>query len=106
MSTARTDLAALRRKLAATGAGFSPGATAFSLGAPAIDAESTPAETGVLGLPRSGRGVGFLGVAPGAMTEVLTLLDVRYKPTELGRSASFHVFSGPVLVPRLDGGEP
>ena len=32
--------------------------------------------------------------APGAMTEVITLLDVRYKPTDLGRSASFHTFIG------------
>lgn len=32
--------------------------------------------------------------APGALTEVIALLDVRYKPTELGRSASFHAFSG------------
>lgn len=35
-----------------------------------------------------------LAVAPAAMTEVITLLDVRYKPTELGRSASFHAFPG------------
>ena len=27
-------------------------------------------------------------------TEVITLLDVRYKPTELGRGASFHTFTG------------
>ncbi len=27
-------------------------------------------------------------------TEVITLLDVRYKPTELGRGASFHTFVG------------
>jgi hypothetical protein len=32
--------------------------------------------------------------APGVLTEIVALLDVRYKPTELGRSASFHVFSG------------
>ncbi|MBA3451522.1 MAG: hypothetical protein H0T42_00330 [Deltaproteobacteria bacterium] len=32
--------------------------------------------------------------APGVMTEMITLLDVRYKPTELGRSASFHSFVG------------
>jgi len=37
-----------------------------------------------------------IGCAPGELTEVITLLDVRYKPTELGRSASFHTFSGPV----------
>lgn len=35
-----------------------------------------------------------INVAPRAMTEVITLLDVRYKPTELGRSASFHAFGG------------
>ena len=35
-----------------------------------------------------------LGCAPGVLTEVITLLDVRYKPTELGRSASFHLFTG------------
>jgi hypothetical protein len=32
--------------------------------------------------------------APSVMTEVITLLDVRYKPTELGRAASFHAFLG------------
>ncbi|CAN5695585.1 hypothetical protein BH11MYX3_BH11MYX3_23460 [soil metagenome] len=35
-----------------------------------------------------------VGCAPGDLTEVLALLDVRYKPTEIGRSASFHTFSG------------
>jgi hypothetical protein len=35
-----------------------------------------------------------IGSAPGALTEVIALLDVRYKPTELGRVASFHVFEG------------
>ncbi len=35
-----------------------------------------------------------VGCAPGSLTEVITLLDVRYKPTELGRSASFHAFTG------------
>jgi hypothetical protein len=35
-----------------------------------------------------------IGSAPNVMTEVITLLDVRYKPTELGRSASFHTFLG------------
>lgn len=32
--------------------------------------------------------------APGKLTELVALLDVRYKPTELGRAASFHVFVG------------
>lgn len=35
-----------------------------------------------------------IGVAPQQMTEVISLLDVRYKPTELGRMASFHMFVG------------
>ncbi len=34
-----------------------------------------------------------VGVAPQRMTEVITLLDMRYKPTELGRAASFHTFT-------------
>lgn len=33
-----------------------------------------------------------IDVAPKVMTEVIALLDVRYKPTELGRAASFHTF--------------
>lgn len=32
--------------------------------------------------------------APAKLTEVIALLDVRYKPTELGRAASFHAFEG------------
>lgn len=35
-----------------------------------------------------------VGCAPRALTEVIALLDVRYKPTELGRAASFHTFTG------------
>ena len=35
-----------------------------------------------------------LNHAPGKLTEVLALLDVRFKPTELSRAASFHVFTG------------
>jgi hypothetical protein len=34
-----------------------------------------------------------IGHAPQRMTEVITLLDMRYKPTELGRAASFHTFT-------------
>ena len=36
----------------------------------------------------------IVDVAPGALTEVIALLDVRYKPTELARNASFHAFAG------------
>lgn len=35
-----------------------------------------------------------IGCTPGVLTEVVALLDVRYKPTELGRTASFHTFTG------------
>lgn len=35
-----------------------------------------------------------IDVAPGRLTEVVALLDVRFKPTDLARSASFHVFTG------------
>lgn len=38
----------------------------------------------------------IIGCAPGALTEVIALVDVRYKPTEIGRSASFHTFTGAV----------
>ena len=35
-----------------------------------------------------------VNLAPKAATEVIALLDIRYKPTELARSASFHAFVG------------
>ena len=35
-----------------------------------------------------------IGCAQGKLTEVIALLDVRYKPTELGRQGSFHAFTG------------
>ncbi len=35
-----------------------------------------------------------IGTAPSALTEVIALLDVRYRPTELARAASFHTFRG------------
>ncbi len=35
-----------------------------------------------------------IGCDPGKLTEVIALLDVRYKPTELGRQGSFHAFTG------------
>ena len=34
-----------------------------------------------------------VGVAPRQRTEIIALLDVRHKPTELARSASFHAFT-------------
>jgi len=35
-----------------------------------------------------------IGCAPNELTEVIALVDVRYKPTELGRAGSFHAFTG------------
>ena len=35
-----------------------------------------------------------IGVAPSQLTEVIALLDLRHKPTELARAGSFHVFVG------------
>ena len=42
---------------------------------------------------------GSAGTDPGELTEVITLLDVRYKPTEIGRAASFHTFIGALREP-------
>jgi hypothetical protein len=39
-----------------------------------------------------------IDLEPEVMTEVIALLDVRYKPTELGRSASFHTFITPAIA--------
>jgi hypothetical protein len=33
-----------------------------------------------------------IGVAPGRRTEVIALIDVKHRPTELGRAPSFHLF--------------
>ncbi|MFT3699385.1 MAG: hypothetical protein QM831_39925 [Kofleriaceae bacterium] len=37
-----------------------------------------------------------VNLAKAKLTEVIALLDIRYKPTELARSASFHAFEGEV----------
>ena len=52
--------------------------------------------TGGMGLPLAYACCNQLVInrAPGQLTEVVALLDVRYKPTELGRAASFHAFVG------------
>lgn len=36
----------------------------------------------------------IIGLAPGRLTEMVALIDLRFRPTELSRVASFHVFSG------------
>lgn len=38
----------------------------------------------------------IVNLAPRVLTEIIALLDIRYKPTELARSASFHAFEGDV----------
>ena len=41
-----------------------------------------------------------IGCVRGKLTEVIALLDVRYKPTELGRQGSFHAFIGSSVLDR------
>jgi hypothetical protein len=41
-----------------------------------------------------------IDVAPGTTTEVIALIDVRHRPTELGRTASYHAF----VAPTAEGG--
>lgn len=40
-----------------------------------------------------------VNVAPGAFGELVALLDVRHKPTELARAASFHAFTSTAHLP-------
>jgi hypothetical protein len=44
-----------------------------------------------------------IDTAPAVLTEVIALLDVRYKPTDLGRAASFHSFTGVFLTDERGG---
>lgn len=64
----------------------------------AAGGKQTSASEGGMGLPLAYACCNQFVIdwAPNEMTELITLLDVRYKPTELGRSASFHTFTGPV----------
>jgi hypothetical protein len=56
-------------------------------------ASATAAESGMgLALAYACCNQLVVDLAPDVMTEMVALLDVRYKPTELGRSASFHTF--------------
>jgi anti-sigma regulatory factor (Ser/Thr protein kinase) len=73
------DVAAVTKKLAAGGNKVSP------------EGE------GGMGLPLAYACANQLVIdcEPNAMTEVIALLDVRYKPTELARTASFHAFLHP-----------
>lgn len=56
-------------------------------------ASATTAESGMgLALAYACCNQLVVDLEPQVMTEMVALLDVRYKPTELGRSASFHTF--------------
>jgi hypothetical protein len=64
--------------------------------APRLATTKSPTADGGMGLPLAYACSNQLviNLAPGALTEVIALLDIRYKPTELARSASFHTFIG------------
>jgi hypothetical protein len=69
-------------------------------------ASATPAEAGMgLALTYACCNQLVIDLEPEVMTEVIALVDVRYKPTELGRSASFHTFvaEAPRPDPEPDG---
>lgn len=68
-----------------------PGVIATSLASG--KAGATTAESGMgLALAYACCNQLVVDLEPAVMTEMVALLDVRYKPTELGRSASFHTF--------------
>jgi uncharacterized protein with PIN domain len=68
-----------------------PNAVAASLASG--KASATQAESGMgLALAYACCNQLVVDLEPDVMTEMVALLDVRYKPTELGRSASFHTF--------------
>jgi hypothetical protein len=46
-----------------------------------------------------------LDVAPGRSTEVIALIDVRFRPTELARTASYHAFVAPAAAAAAGGSE-
>ncbi len=68
-----------------------------------VGASTGPAEGG-MGLPLAYACCNqfVVATAPGRYTEVVALLDVRFKPTDLGRAASFHAFGTEAAVPPED----
>jgi len=64
--------------------------------APRLAAGSNQTGDGGMGLPLAYACASqfVIGCAADRLTEVIALLDVRYKPTELGRAGSFHAFVG------------
>ena len=61
-----------------------------------VSKESTTSPDGGMGLPLAYACANqfIIGLAAGRLTEMTALIDLRFRPTELSRVASFHVFSG------------
>lgn len=61
-----------------------------------VSKENTTASDGGMGLPLAYACANqfVIGIAEGRMTEMTALIDLRFRPTELSRVASFHVFTG------------
>lgn len=61
-----------------------------------VSKESPTASDGGMGLPLAYACANqfVIGLAEGRMTEMTALIDLRFRPTELSRVASFHVFTG------------
>lgn len=61
-----------------------------------VNQESATTPDGGMGLPLAYACANqfIIGIATGRLTEMIALIDLRFRPTELSRVASFHVFSG------------
>jgi hypothetical protein len=61
-----------------------------------VSQESATTPDGGMGLPLAYACANqfIIGIAPQRLTEMIALIDLRFRPTELSRVASFHVFSG------------
>jgi hypothetical protein len=61
-----------------------------------VSQESATTSEGGMGLPLAYACANqfIIGISPGQLTEMIALIDLRFRPTELSRVASFHVFSG------------
>ena len=61
-----------------------------------VNQESATTPDGGMGLPLAYACANqfIIGISPGRLTEMIALIDLRFRPTELSRVASFHVFSG------------
>lgn len=61
-----------------------------------VNQESATTPDGGMGLPLAYACANqfIIGISRGRLTEMIALIDLRFRPTELARVASFHVFSG------------